>query len=86
MASDGLWDVVSEADAVSIVDTALGGGTAELKVPFPALLPFQLCLAIMFQLQELLPYVLLSGRTQMLQGRGICCDCGEEKSAKASMF
>lgn len=31
LASDGLWDVVSKADAVSVVDTALGGGTAELK-------------------------------------------------------
>lgn len=32
LASDGLWDVVSESEAVSVVKTSLGGGTAELKV------------------------------------------------------
>lgn len=32
LASDGLWDVVSESDAVSVVSTLLGGGsTGELK-------------------------------------------------------
>jgi serine/threonine protein phosphatase PrpC len=32
LASDGLWDVVSESEAVSAVSTSLGGSTAELKV------------------------------------------------------
>lgn len=31
MATDGLWDLVSEADAISIVATALGGSSAQLK-------------------------------------------------------
>jgi len=31
LATDGLWDVVSEADAISIVATALGGSSAQLK-------------------------------------------------------
>lgn len=33
LASDGLWDVISDSEAVSAVCESLGGGTAELKVP-----------------------------------------------------
>lgn len=32
LASDGLWDVISDSEAVSAVSESLGGGTAELKV------------------------------------------------------